>query len=189
MRLNRTLAILAALALVGGACKKKEEPIVPQQPRTMSTPPVVPANPTPAPTPRGEVLPPVDDVTRVHGLPLDEIDKMGLFTDIYFDLDQSELRAADRDALARNVETLKKYFALIVTLEGHADERGTVEYNLALSDRRARVVHDHLISMGIPASRLKVVAYGKEIPVCTDSVEDCWQRNRRAHFAVTGKTN
>jgi peptidoglycan-associated lipoprotein len=106
---------------------------------------------------------------------------------VYFDFDQDELREADRATLAKNGETLKELDFLVVTIEGHADERGTIEYNLALSDRRARVVYDYLISVGIKASRIKAVAYGKEIPVCTESNEDCWQRNRRAHFAITGK--
>ena len=189
MRLNQKLAVLTALALVGTACGKKKPEVVPQQPRTMATPPVVPNQPTPAPTRTiDDRLPPIDGVETVRGLPIDEIDRMGLFKDVYFDYDQAELRPADREALVANGEALKKYFFLNITIEGHADERGTVEYNLALSDKRSRSVYDYLTSVGIPASRLKSVAYGKEIPVCTDSNEECWQRNRRAHFAVTGKT-
>jgi len=121
-------------------------------------------------------------------MPIDEIDRMGLLGDVYFDFDQADLREADRATLVQDGETLKKYDFLVVTIEGHADERGTIEYNLALSDRRARVVYDYLTSVGISPDRLKAVAYGKEIPVCSESTEDCWQRNRRAHFAVTGKS-
>ncbi len=73
-------------------------------------------------------------------------------------------------------------------MEGHCDERGTVEYNLALGERRARAAYDYLVSLGVPADRLKTVSYGKEVPVCTESTEDCWARNRRARFTVTGKT-
>ncbi len=73
-------------------------------------------------------------------------------------------------------------------MEGHCDERGTVEYNLALGERRARAAHDYLVSLGVPASRLKTVSYGKEAPLCRDSNEDCWARNRRAHFTMTGKS-
>jgi len=74
-----------------------------------------------------------------------------------------------------------------VTIEGHADERGTVEYNLALGERRAKAAYDYLVSLGVAADRLKTVSYGKEVPLCQQSTEDCWARNRRDHFAVTGK--
>jgi peptidoglycan-associated lipoprotein len=186
MRVNQKLAVLAVLAVFGTACKDKPPVVPPFEPTP--TPRVVPANPTPAPTPRE--LPPVperDRRTILLETPIDELDRMGLLGDVYFDFDQAELREADRATLAKNGETLKELDFLVVTIEGHADERGTIEYNLALSDRRARVVYDYLISVGIKASRIKAVAYGKEIPVCTESNEDCWQRNRRAHFAITGK--
>jgi peptidoglycan-associated lipoprotein len=187
MRSNQKLAVLAALVLAGAACHK-DKPITPV-PRPTPTPVVVPANPTPAPTPRDMTpVPETSEYERIRQTPIDEIDRMGLLGDVYFDYDQADLREADRSALVRNGETLKKFDFLIVTLEGHADERGTIEYNLALSDRRARVAYDYLISVGIAANRIKAVAYGKEIPVCSESNEDCWQRNRRAHFAVTGKT-
>jgi peptidoglycan-associated lipoprotein len=188
MRLTQKLAVLAVLVLAGAACGKKKPEPVPFVPKATPTPAVVPANPTPAPTPREVPLPPLDDVGRVRQMGIDEIDKMGLLGDVYFDLDQADLRENDRATLVRNGEALKKYYFLTVTIEGHADERGSIEYNLALSDRRARVAYDYLISVGIPAARIKAVAYGKEIPVCTESNEDCWQRNRRAHFTITGKT-
>ena len=186
MRLNRTLAILAAMAIFGGACKgNPPAPPVAPTPRTMATP-VVPPDPTPAPTPRLPEVPEISDYEKVRAMSDVDFDNAGILADIYFDLDQADLREADRATLTRNAEALRKYDFKRVNIEGHADERGTVEYNLALSDRRARVVYDYLVSVGIPAARLKVVAYGKEIPVCTESVEDCWQRNRRAHFASSG---
>lgn len=187
MRLNQKLAVLGALVLLGAACHK-DKPIPPAPPRATPTPVVVPPNPTPAPTPREVAVPEPDLYTQILQTPIDEIDKMGLLGDVYFDFDQADLRETDRATLVKNGETLKKFDFLIVTIEGHADERGTIEYNLALSDRRAPASYDYLISVGIAANRIKAVAYGKEIPVCTDSTEDCWQRNRRAHFAVTGKT-
>jgi peptidoglycan-associated lipoprotein len=109
-------------------------------------------------------------------------------TEIYFDYDKSDIRESERAALTKNAETLKKFDFLKVTLEGHCDERGTVEYNLALGERRAQAAYDYLVSLGVPAERLRTVSYGKEIPVCTESNEDCWQRNRRAKFTVSGKT-
>ena len=108
--------------------------------------------------------------------------------EVYFDLDKAEVRDSDRATLTKNAATLKRFDFLRVTVEGHCDERGTVEYNLALGERRARAAYDYLVSLGVPAERLKTVSYGKEVPVCQVSAEDCWQRNRRAHFTVTGKT-
>jgi peptidoglycan-associated lipoprotein len=117
----------------------------------------------------------------------DELDKMKLLADVYFDLDKAEIREADRAQLAKNAEVLKKFDFLRITVEGHCDERGTVEYNLALGERRAKAAFDYLASLGVQADRMKTVSYGKEVPVCTESNEDCWQRNRRARFAITGK--
>lgn len=188
MRLNQKLAVLAVLVLAGAACHK-DKPVVPPFVPKATPPPVVPENPTPAPTPRDMTpVPESNEYERIRQTPIDEIDKMGLLPDVYFDFDKADLRESDRATLTRNGETLKKFDFLVVTIEGHADERGTIEYNLALSDRRARLAYDYLIGIGIASNRIKAVAYGKEIPVCSESNEDCWQRNRRAHFAVTGKT-
>jgi len=187
MKLNQKLAVLAALVLAGAACHK-DKPIPPPFVPPTPTPMVVPANPTPAPTVETPKVPELSEYEALRQKPIDEIERMGLLGDVYFDFDRADLREVDRATLERNGETLKKFDFLVVTIEGHADERGTIEYNLALSDRRARLAYDYLTSIGVSASRLKAVAYGKEIPVCTESNEDCWQRNRRAHFAITGKT-
>jgi peptidoglycan-associated lipoprotein len=119
---------------------------------------------------------------------VDEIDRLNLLGIVYFELDKADLREGDKSVLAKNAEVLKKFDFLRVTVEGHADERGTVEYNLALGERRARATYDYLISLGVPADRLKTVSYGKEVPVCSESNEECWARNRRAKSTVTGKT-
>ena len=110
------------------------------------------------------------------------------FQTVYFDFDKSDIRESERPALAKNAETLKKFDFLKVTIEGHCDERGTIEYNLALGERRARAAYDYLVSLGVPAERLRTVSYGKEVPVCMESNETCWQKNRRAHFTISGKT-
>jgi peptidoglycan-associated lipoprotein len=73
-------------------------------------------------------------------------------------------------------------------VEGHCDERGSVEYNLALGERRAKAAYDYLSSLGVASDRMKTVSYGKEVPLCQEATEECWARNRRDHFAVTGKT-
>ncbi len=118
---------------------------------------------------------------------IDEIERMNLMDDIHFDFDKSDIREADRQILQKNAGVLKKFDYLKVTIEGHCDERGTVEYNLALGERRSQASYDYLVSLGVPVERLKSVSYGKEVPLCQESTEDCWTRNRRAHFTVTGK--
>jgi peptidoglycan-associated lipoprotein len=102
--------------------------------------------------------------------------------DAYFDLDKADIRADAREALSHTAEFLRNYPQLRVTIEGHCDERGSTEYNLGLGDRRASAVKQYLVSQGISADRLSTVSFGKEKPFCTESTEDCWQKNRRGHF-------
>ncbi len=108
--------------------------------------------------------------------------------DVYFDYDKSDIRADAQATLTRNAETLKSIFGSFpqdtVTLEGHADERGSAEYNLGLGDRRATAVKDFLVQLGVSADRLKTLSYGRERPQCTEDTEDCHQRNRRVHTAA-----
>jgi peptidoglycan-associated lipoprotein len=106
--------------------------------------------------------------------------------DAFFDFDMSEIRTDGRDALTKDAALLKQIFQqdpnFSVVVEGHCDERGSAEYNLALGDRRATSAKDFLVQLGVPADRLKTISYGKERPQCTEASEDCWQKNRRAHL-------
>ena len=104
--------------------------------------------------------------------------------DIHFDYDKYVVRADGKPALKMVSDILLKNKNLKVTIEGHCDERGTNEYNLALGDKRASAVKELLTSMGIPSSRIETISYGEEKPVCTESTESCWAKNRRAHFAL-----
>lgn len=101
---------------------------------------------------------------------------------IYFDFDKYNLRDDARDVLRRNAALLEQNQNLKITIEGHCDERGTVEYNLALGERRAKSVRDYLASMGVSSSRLEVVSYGKERPAVIGHDENAWSKNRRAEF-------
>jgi peptidoglycan-associated lipoprotein len=107
--------------------------------------------------------------------------------DAFFDYDMSEIRADGRDALTRDAALLKQIFQqdpnFSVVVEGHCDERGSAEYNLALGDRRATAAKDFLVQLGVPADHLKTISYGKERPQCTEANETCWQKNRRAHLS------
>jgi peptidoglycan-associated lipoprotein len=107
--------------------------------------------------------------------------------DILFDYDKSEVREDARAVLQRNADVLKAILSdfpsAVVTIEGNCDERGSAEYNLGLGDRRATAAKEFLTQVGLPADRLKTISYGKEKPVCSDSNEGCWQKNRHDHFA------
>jgi len=104
--------------------------------------------------------------------------------DAYFDFDRADVRPDARVALAQTGEFLRQYPDARVLIEGHCDERGSTEYNLALGDRRANAAKDYLVSLGISAARLETVSYGKERPFCFESNEECWQSNRRGHFVL-----
>jgi len=104
--------------------------------------------------------------------------------DAYFDLDKADIRTDARSALAKTADFLRNYPQVKVVIEGHCDERGSTEYNLALGDRRAAAVKQYLVSLGIGADRMSTVSYGKEKPFCMESNEDCWQKNRRGHFVM-----
>src|SRR5208283_3203892 len=103
--------------------------------------------------------------------------------DAYFDYDSAEIRADGKDVLRRDAEFFKRYPTMRITIEGHCDERGSTEYNLALGDRRANAVKQYLMSLGIPGDRLNTVSYGKEKPFCMEASEACYAKNRRGHFA------
>ena len=115
-----------------------------------------------------------------------EVDPNELFRkevrDAYFDFNKADIRADAREALTKTADFLRNYPQFRVTIEGHCDERGSTEYNLALGDRRAGAVKQYLVSLGISADRLTTVSFGKEKPFCTESNESCWQQNRRGHF-------
>jgi peptidoglycan-associated lipoprotein len=104
--------------------------------------------------------------------------------DVHFAYDKADVRVEDKAVLAAIADFMKKYPKANVFIDGNCDQRGTIEYNLALGERRAAAVRDYLESLGVPAARLSTTSYGKEKLVCTEAVESCWFRNRRAHFSL-----
>jgi peptidoglycan-associated lipoprotein len=178
MRYGAMLAMAATLL----ACHKTARPPVPE-------PPAAPTPPPPAPEPPPSEPPPAaDEYSRMRGMDLEAINALELLPDIHFDFDRADILARDRSTLGTIAGTLRRFDFLDVTIEGHCDERGTADYNLALGERRARAAYDYLVSLGVPASRLRTVSYGKESPLCLERREECWARNRRTRFTVTGKT-
>ncbi len=107
--------------------------------------------------------------------------------DVHFEFDKADVREADAPKLDANAGWLKSNTDHLVVIEGHCDERGTTEYNTALGDRRAKATMNYLVSRGVPASRITVVSYGEERPACAQHADDCWAKNRRAHFLVKSR--
>ena len=106
-------------------------------------------------------------------------------TDVYFDFDRYHIRDDAREPLNQNSVVLKKKDFKKLVIEGHCDERGTSDYNLALGERRAESAKKYLTALGVNSSKISVITYGKEKPFCMEHNEDCWQKNRRAHFVLT----
>ena len=107
--------------------------------------------------------------------------------DIHFEFDKADIRPEDAKVLEANAVWLKAHGDQLVVIEGHCDERGTNEYNTALGDRRAKNTMNYLVSQGVAASRVTVISYGEQRPSCSQHTDDCWAKNRRAHFLVKGK--
>jgi peptidoglycan-associated lipoprotein len=104
--------------------------------------------------------------------------------DVFFEFDSYDLRGNARDILRGNADWLKSNPSARIEVEGHCDERGTSEYNLALGAKRSQIAKDYLVSLGVSPDRISTISYGEEIPVCTEASENCWRQNRRARFVV-----
>jgi peptidoglycan-associated lipoprotein len=145
-----------------------------------------PAPPEPVAEPTVVPPEPMRDDAITSGT-LDDLNRNSLLKPVYFELDSSELSASGQRALDENAAVLKKYASWAVTIEGHCDERGTAEYNLALGERRAVTARAYLVSLGLSADRLRTVSYGKEFPFDPGHDEAAFAKNRRAHFVITAK--
>jgi peptidoglycan-associated lipoprotein len=180
---------LMALALTAGACAKKQPPIARPTPPPPSDTATLPERPPAPPEPVQEPTVPPEPITSdpLASTDIDVINQNSPFQPVFFAYDSSEVDAAAQQVLNANAEILRKYPTWVITIDGHADERGTAEYNLALGERRAGAARTYLVSLGIPADRLKTVSYGKEFPFDPGHNEAAWAKNRRAHFVVTSK--
>ena len=123
----------------------------------------------------------------VAGRSLEDLNKDSPLQPVFFEYDSSDVSDAGRKVLQANAALLKKYSSWVVTIEGHCDERGTAEYNLALGERRAVAARTYLVSLGIDGNRLRTVSYGSEFPFDPGHDEGAWLKNRRAHFVITAK--
>ena len=190
------LLMLIAAAAAAPACKKKPPVTGPTTP-----PPVFPGAVTPSgsggtttPSNPGAppVAPPVPTSGAVTSDPLanasiDDINRAEKLKPVFYHYDSDELDETARKTLEENAKTLKTYATWVITVEGHCDERGSAEYNLALGDRRALAAKNYLLTLGIAAERIKTVSYGKEFPFDPARTEAAFEKNRRAQFMVTAR--
>ena len=183
-------AVLMALLLVVGACGPKDAPAVPAD---------VADTPSSSQSPRDNTTdvtaPPrtnTDDQTQVV-LPAElqaadqQAREKGLIGDVYFDFDKYDLKPEARERLSKNADFMKQNPGFLVEIQGHCDERGTNDYNIALADRRANAAREYMLTLGVAENRLKTVSFGEEKPTCTDHNESCWWRNRRGEFHLAGQ--
>jgi len=182
------VVVLAVVVL--GACAKKKPPVArPVPPPPPMEEPVTPTKPPAPPEPTAEkpMAPATMKEDTMASRSLDDLNRDSPMRPLFFGYDSAEVSAEGQKVLEANAELLKKYSSWVITIEGHCDERGTAEYNLALGERRAVAARTYLVSLGIPADRVKVVSYGKEFPFDPGKTEEAYARNRRGHFVITAK--
>jgi peptidoglycan-associated lipoprotein len=180
--------ILAALTLAAATCSKSPKPVArpPIPPPAASTATKTPAPPTPVKEPIPVPPEPVLE-DSVASKSIDDLNRDSPLQPAFFEYDSADLTPDAQKVLDANAGLLQKYSTWMISIEGHTDERGTAEYNLALGERRASAARSYLVSLGIPATRLRTVSYGKEFPFEPAHEESAWSKNRRAHFVITTK--
>jgi len=185
------LVLVLLLTVVVAACKGKAKPPVarPMPPPMASTSGNVPPPPPGPPQPVSEPIPvpPMPAEDTIGSKSLDDLNRDSPLRPLFFELDSSDVSSDGQQVLQANAAVLKKYSTMQITIEGHCDERGTAEYNLALGERRALAAKNYLVSLGIAADKVKTVSYGKEFPFDAGHDESAWSKNRRAHFVITAK--
>ena len=189
-RAHALMVMVVLLSVVVGACSKKAPPVarpMPPPPAAMTAPPAPPPPPTPVSEPVPVPIPPMPVEDTIGSKSLDDLNRDSPLQPLFFELDSSEVSVAGQVVLQANAAVMKKYSAWQVTIEGHCDERGTAEYNLALGERRALAARTYMVSLGIPADKVKIVSYGKEFPFAAGHDNAAWDKNRRAHFVITAK--
>jgi peptidoglycan-associated lipoprotein len=192
MQILKWSGLVVLLALAGLACHKRPPAISPASTSAVSAPAPTaasrpPAPPAPPPVAARPAAVPLSEDELFRRKSLDQLNAERPLADAFFEYDQFTLRDDARKALQTDAAWLSKWAQTVISIEGYCDERGTAEYNLALGERRASVVKDYLESLGVSPSRIRTVSLGKEARFCQESTEECWSKNRRGHFVITGK--
>lgn len=191
--MSRLRVVLPAVGLclalgVSGCAKKAPAPAPPPPPPAPATTPAPPPPPPPPPpAPAPEAPRPLTEEELFARKSLDELNAEKPLGDVFFGYDSATVSEDGRATLQKNMEWLRKWTSTRVLVEGHCDNRGTPEYNLALGEQRAAAVRDYLVSLGLSADRVTIVSKGEEQPFCNEDVESCFSQNRRGHFLITVK--
>lgn len=181
---------LTMLSVVASGCAQRQPLVADRTPASGVAGPVVTPAPPQPPSRVEDIVPvPLESIAKdaIASRSLDEMNRDSPFAPAFFGLDSAELDDVGRAVVTAHAGLLKTYPAWAVTVEGHCDERGTAEYNLALGERRAVAVKTYLVSLGIASDRVQTVSYGKEFPFDSGHDEGAWAKNRRAHFVITSK--
>ncbi len=184
-----SLGLMVTIVACGDKKPPSAPPPPPPPPAPVAAPPPPPPpapKPQPPPPPQAPPRQPTEDEIFAK-LSIEQINAQKPLANVLFDYDKADLTEATRAILQKNAEWMRRWASTKVQVEGHADSRGTTEYNLALGERRAAAVKDYLVSLGISADRVTIVSKGEEEPTCREEVETCWQQNRRGVFLVTAK--
>jgi peptidoglycan-associated lipoprotein len=187
--MNRNVALTVLLtAFLLPACRSRVKPVASPTPLPASTAVAeAPSQRVEAPA-RDFAPPPPSPTDEIASTEISELNRLaherGWIRDAFFDYDRNSLRTDAEAALAGSAQWLQAHPEIAVTLEGHCDERGTEQYNLALGDRRAHTAREYLVTLGIDGRRLSTVSYGEERPFADGSGEESWSQNRRAHFVL-----
>ncbi len=180
--------LVTTLGIALAGCHHPAPPATPQPPPpppAASPAPPPPPQPPPPPAPTAPSTP--DEQEIFSRKSLEDLNAEKPLSDVFYELDQSDLKDEGRQALQKDADWMRKWPSTKVTIEGHCDSRGTAEYNLALGERRAQVAKDYLVGLGVGADRVLTISKGKESPFCSDENESCWSQNRRGHFVITAK--
>lgn len=183
--------LLLVLVAATSACARRVPAPAAAPTPPSSTAPAAPSTPAAPPAQRVEDVLPVAQQPlaedAIGSRSLDDLNRDSPFRPVFFPLDSSDLDDAGRRVAQANSDILKRFASWVVTIEGHGDERGTTEYNLALSERRAVTVKTYLVSLGIAPDRIRIVSYGEEFPFDPGHNDAAWAANRRAQFLITAK--
>ena len=190
LRVVFCLGVVVQVAAIAGCQEQPTTGLRSPTPRATTGPPAVPDEPPAAPTRVDDALPvPPQPLAEdaVSNRSLDDLNRDSPLKPVFFGLDSADLDDVGRTTAMANADVLKKYPTWVITIEGHCDERGTAEYNLALGERRSTAIKTYLTSLGISPDRVRTVSYGKEFPFNPGHTEDAWAQNRRGHFVITSR--
>jgi peptidoglycan-associated lipoprotein len=180
MRRLALMSLLGVSLLVVAGCSRKKPATAVTPPPEVSPPTARVESPEPEAMPADPLAGDIESVNR-------HVRATGLLRDVYYDFDSAELSLEAKQVLAGDARFLNDHPAFEITVEGHCDERGTAEYNLALGEKRAHAAREYLTRLGVDPDRLRAVTLGEERPVCSQSDESCWSQNRRSQLVVSGR--